>query len=69
MIFTAVILSTINLLITLLVLRRIGNITLEIEKIEAETNQDDHDIHSILNNRLLDLQNKRYSVPQRRGKT
>jgi len=68
-IFTAVILSTINLLITLLVLRRIGNITLEIEKIEAETNQDDHDIHSILNNRLLDLQNKRYSVPQRRGKT
>lgn len=63
------IISLINLGLNVFIFKFIKSLSLTVEESPAEfTAQNDHDIHNILNNRLLDLQNRRYSVPQRRNK-
>lgn len=67
--YLATIISFINLLLTILTLRRVGNLSLKNEDSRRENfAHNDNDIHNILNGRLLELQNRRYSVPHRRDK-
>lgn len=68
--YLVTIVSFANLLLTFLTLKRIGNLSPKIEDSTDQENlvQNNNDIHTILNGRLLELQNRRYAVPHHRGK-
>ena len=64
-----------NILISLIIFRKLKNIIdaslreKDLQYIqEQQTERGEQDIHSILNHRLLDLQNRKYSVLRNKGR-
>ena len=61
-----VILSTLNVIVSLFNLKVLRDFCKITNQDEQCSTQDEHNIHDLLNNRLLDLQNKKYGFQRRK---
>ena len=60
-----VLLSASNIIVSLLNLKLLREMSKLLEQREIHP-QDEHDIHNILNHRLLDIQNRKYALQRRK---